>query len=314
MKDEAKIAENRRLRHERQAKRLRAEAVAREKAKLPVPHVGLAAYFTAPPSDDAARVARLADLLVDRRWPWLPWWASYSAWDKRQDGKSVRVGGVNGVAPLLAALARRDLTRLWLDRTAGRDNFTSVALSLNVHAAAQGDPLTLWVTCKSVDLPKGKSFTDFLALAHELILAVGANHATLGAWPTFNQAVSDTWLTRMVLDTPRGDINLGLPADFAAQIDLVGTWRRDVGGTYARHPRWGTYLHAAHVAAIGGVEKVRAVVDPARIDTIGPLMYIQLTDSIESALTAEAGEKRGALQTLMAPILVGAPVPPPPVP
>jgi hypothetical protein len=48
IKDEALMAENRRLRVERRVKRMRAEAVDRAKAKIAVPHVGLAAYFTVP--------------------------------------------------------------------------------------------------------------------------------------------------------------------------------------------------------------------------------------------------------------------------
>lgn len=314
IKDEALMAENRRLRGERRVKRMRAEAVDRAKAKIAVPHVGLAAYFTVPPSEDPTRSARIAELLVDRRWPWLPWWASYTAWDKRQDGTSKRVGGINGVTPLLATLARRDLMTLRLNRAAGRDNFTSVALSLDEHSAKRGDPLTLWITCKTIDLPKGKSFAEFLALAHELILAVGADHATLGAWPTYNQAIHDTWLIRTIVDTPRGDTNLGLPADFDMQMDLLAKWRHKVGRTYARHPRWGTYLHADHVAAIGGVEQIRAVVAPARIEAVGALTYVQLTESIDTALTPEAEHKRHALQALMTPILLGAPVPPPSAP
>ena len=109
----------------------------------------------------------------------------------------------------------------------------------------------------------------------------------------------------------RGDFDLGLPEAFRAQLDAVGSHLRQIGRAYARHPRWGTYLHAEHLAAIGGVDRVRAEVAPARIEPVGALTYLQLTDSIDTALTPEAGAKRRALEALMAPILVGAPLPPP---
>jgi hypothetical protein len=160
---------------------------------------------------------------------------------------------------------------------------------------------------RSGQLPVGKSFDAFLTLLHELVVTVEAEHAILGAWPTYAMARSDTGLTRMLLDTPAGDINLGLPLDFDAQRALVAEHSDRVGHAYARHPRWGTYLHAGHLAAIGGVEKIVAEVAPAVIQPIGALTYVQLTDSIDTALTPEAGAKRRALEALMAPILVGAP-------
>lgn len=63
---------------------------------------------------------------------------------------------------------------------------------------------------------------------------------------------------------------------------------------------------AGHVAAIGGVARIAAEVAPAVIQPVGALTYVQLTGSIDTALTPEAGAKRRALEALMAPILVGA--------
>jgi hypothetical protein len=87
---------------------------------------------------------------------------------------------------------------------------------------------------------------------------------------------------------------------------LLQRSKKFVGRTYARHPRWGTYLNAAHVAAIGGEARIRAEVEPAKIDAVGELTYIQLTDSVETALTPLAGERRQRLESLMAPIILGA--------
>lgn len=272
------------------------------------PHVGLAAYFERPVWREPALAQHLAALLVDKRWPWIPWWASYSGLHKRDDLSSVRVGGKNGTTPLIRGFAADHLSKLRMNRAKGGSNFTSLMLDLD-RSLEDWNPFQLLITCRSAELPAGKSFADWITLAHDLVNAVGARHATLGAWPTFDMAIGDTWLIRTVLDTPRGDINLGLPADFDDQMSLMSKWKHKLGRVYARHPRWGTYLHADHVAAIGGVERIRAEVEPARIDPVGALTYIQLTDTIESALTAEAGGKRRALQALMAPILLGAPLP-----
>ena len=273
------------------------------------PHVGLAAYFERAVWRDAARAERIAALLVDPRWPWIPWWASYSGLHKRDDRSSVRVGGKNGVTPLVRGFASDKVSALRMNRARGDSNFTSLMLDLD-RTIEEWDPFRLLITCRSAELPAGKSFEDWVALAHELITAVGALHATIGAWPTFDMAIGDTWLTRIILDTPKRDINLGLPPDFDEQMSLMSKWKHKLGRVYARHPRWGTYLHAGHVAAIGGVERIRAEVAPARVDAVGELTYIQLTATIDTALTSEAGVKRRALQTLMAPILLGAPLPP----
>jgi hypothetical protein len=129
---------------------------------------------------------------------------------------------------------------------------------------------SLQITCRATDLPAGRSIEDFLALIHEILDVVGAENAVIGAWPTRDYAICDVSFLRMVLDTPKGDINLGLTGEFARQRDLGSSVRYQLGRTYARFPRWGTYLHAGHLAAIGGLERVRAVVDPAVVQRSAP--------------------------------------------
>lgn len=305
MTDEA--AENRRRWLERKLTNARKAAAERSRPKVGVPTVGLAVYFAKPvgAGRDPAKEDALARLLVDPRWPWQPWWASYSAADAREDRPSVRVGGSKGHAALAEGIGNPRLWTLWMNRTMGDNNVATVMLDLRGVRADRVSKLL--ITSRTSELPVGKSFDAFLTLLHELVVTVEAEHAILGAWPTYAMARSDTGLTRMLLDTPAGDINLGLPLDFDAQRALVAEHSDRVGHAYARHPRWGTYLHAGHLAAIGGVEKIVAEVAPAVIQPIGALTYVQLTDSIDTALTPEAGAKRRALEALMAPILVGAP-------
>ena len=274
-------------------------------------NVGLAAYFHEPLWRVPGRIEQVSKLLVDPRWPWIPWWARFSAIHKRDDRSSVRVGGKNGAAPLVEGMSSPKLSTLRMDRTLGAGNFSSVALDLGRRGEEQWSEAAfeLRIICRSADLPAGRSFESWLTLAHELVSAVGSLHATLGVWPSYYHAVSDTSLAQFVLDTPKGQYLLAPMTEFRDHQRLVSKWRKFLGRTYARHPRWGTYLNAEHVAAIGGVERIRAEVQPARIDAVGDLTYIQLTETVETALTAEGNERRLRLQELMAPILLGAPRP-----
>ncbi len=272
------------------------------------PHAGLVAFFEKAVWVDPDRAQRVADLLVDKRWPWIPWWASYSGLHKRDDRRSVRVGGKNGSAPILEGLRSDKLSRLDMNRARGDGDFTSVMLNLDRSREEWNEPFQLRVTCRSAELPPGKSFAAWIELMHELVTELGVLHAILGAWPTYDLAICDTWLMNLILDTPQGDVDLGLPAGFQKQTSLAAKWFKFIGRRYARHPRWGTYLHDGHLEAIGGLARVKAEVEPARVDRVGELTYIQLTESIETALTPVAGERRRRLEDLMAPILVGAPV------
>jgi hypothetical protein len=301
--DPAVIEANRKKRQERQRARWKLEAERRARAKIPVPHLGVAAYFSKPVFANEVTIDRLARLFVDPRWPWLPWWASYSAPDPRNDSKAIRVGGKNGYSPIVEALRRRDLHALRLNRTHGENNNCSAEIDLHKLNAERETSYPLWLICKATDLPADKSIDDFLALTHEILEVVGAATAVIGAWPTHNYAICDVSFLRMVLDTPKGDINLGLTGDFARQRDLGSSVRYQLGRAYARFPRWGTYLHAGHLAAIGGLERVRAVVDPAVVQRVGALTYLQLTPSVDTAQSPEAEAKRRALEELMAPIL-----------
>lgn len=273
------------------------------------PHAGLAAYFERPVSQDHAVAERLADLLVDARWPWIPWWAEFSGVHKRDDQAAVRVGGKNGAAPLVEGLLSSRFARLRMNRAKGDKDFTSVNLNFDPARTQLGDeaPYRILATCRSAELPDGKTFDAWISLAHDLVATVGALNATIGAWPTYDMAIGDTWLTRVILDTPKGDTPLNdPPGEFMVQRELLKKWSHKLGRTYARHPRWGTYLNGAHVAAIGGVDRIRTEVQPARIEAVGELTYVQLTDSIGTGMSGVADERRRKLQALMAPILLGA--------
>ncbi len=63
---------------------------------------------------------------------------------------------------------------------------------------------------------------------------------------------------------------------------------------------------AGHVDAIGGRDRIQKEVQPALMEQIGDLLYIQLTAWIDDAWTPEMWNKRLKLRQLMEPILVPA--------
>ncbi len=142
--------------------------------------------------------------------------------------------------------------------------------------------------------------------AHAACDELEARHAVVGAWPSVDWAIADSWTMRTVLDTPKGDLVLGPNQKFQEQISLASSWKLFFGRTYARHPRWGNYLNDVHLEKIGGVERIAAEVEPAAIRRVGELTYVQLTSSVETGMSAEAGVKRDKLEALMAPMLPGA--------
>lgn len=280
-------------------------------AVVAFPHVGFAGYFS-DPLWRSAHLERITDLLVDPRWPWSLRSARFMGLDKRDD-HSLRLRRDDGASILQAKIASPRLDTLHMRHGQGDGNFAAASLDLGRRGEKWGFEAAyhLWITCRYVELPKGKDFAAWMTLLHELATAVGVANAVLGAWPSYEWAVGDTWLTRVVLDAPAGDIQLSPPARLNEQHHLISAWRKFLGRTYARHPRWGTYLNAAHLAAIGGLARVQAEVAPAVITPLGELTYLQLTPSIETAMSPEAEQKRQALEALMAPILVGAPRPTP---
>lgn len=257
-------------------------------------HAGLAAYFEHPVRDPA-HAERVARLLLDERWPWLPWYLSYRGIDRPFDRASKRVNGTTGPAPLAAGLLDPTLNAALLCRSVGDKNFGEA--ELNLGRIGKG-PFELLMVSRVAELPSGKTTAAWLTLVQDLVQALSPANAILGVWPARTPAVSDAMMMRVVLDARWGQHDLGV---LPTSSDPTKSW--DIGRQYARYPRWGTYLKDEHLAAIGGADRVRADVEPCAVERIGTVTYIQLTDAIETAMTPLAGERRRRLEALMAPIL-----------
>lgn len=265
-----------------------------------VPHLGFAAYFDQPLWRDRPRMERVARLLLDGRWPWLPWYAAFDGIERRDDCGAIRVGGKNGVEFLVGRLMDPGIATLVMRRTAGNGNHTECRMP----TGRQGEqwnldaPFDLQMISPMADLPPSKSTASWVSLVRDFVTEVRPLNAVLCPWPAFNPAISDVQMMRIVFDTRWGLSNVGVLPSSADP-----TPRHSIGRTFARYPRWGTYLNDAHLAAIGGVERVRAEVEPAKIERVGTVTFIQLTPSIETAMTAECGDRRRRLEALMTPIL-----------
>lgn len=83
--------------------------------------------------------------------------------------------------------------------------------------------------------------------------------------------------------------------------------RELLGDRYVRFPGWATFLRRAHVDAVGGREKLLAIVKPPVVHDVGDLLYVQLSASIEDALAPETEARRQALIALLQPIIVPLP-------
>ena len=257
--------------------------------------VGLASVFGEElrATDDVAR------LLADRRWPWRP--------------SLLRLGVVPGRDNPLArkrrlpGKKRRELVKEALEAP----NIANVGVSCSAaerenHAWAYVDtgrerappnayPFTALAFCRAQWLPEGVSLEPWLELVHELMVAVGASNGVI--------AVADEEIVQdeMFLQTSWRDSKRVNPN--AQEVSRESAGRHELGRRYVRLPRWGTYLAPPHVEAAGGRERIREVVRPAVVREVGPLLYVQLTVSTETAGSEEAAAKRDAFATLLAPML-----------
>lgn len=154
------------------------------------------------------------------------------------------------------------------------------------------------------ELPDGASLGAWIELVHELMVACDVGSAVMPVWSTASACLSDISFMRIVVDSRwMPEVDLGPPVDFALENSRANYWRIELGGTYVRHPRWGTYLRRARLDRIGGLDRVKDEVQPARVLELGELVFIQLTDRPETALTVEGEGKRRTLAAIMAPIL-----------
>jgi hypothetical protein len=135
----------------------------------------------------------------------------------------------------------------------------------------------------------------WLDLQHEILRLLGAAHGIVVASIDFDALGIELWLSNI-------DRN-GVPVHpDPAEISAYAVQRHKLGDEYIRAPRWGTYLKPAHVAAVGGRDKIVDVVKPPVVRDVGELLYVQLSEHVADALAPETEARRRVFADLLAPI------------
>ncbi len=156
-------------------------------------------------------------------------------------------------------------------------------------------PLSARGMCRA-DVPAGRSLEAWLGVVRELASLVAAAQGVIWADLDERPIVARQFLTgshqpKMPPDHPHNE---------SARINRV---RNELGERYVRPPGWGTFLRQSHLDAVGGRARLVEFVQPAVVEDIGPLLYVQLS-TLADALAPETEARWRALTELLAPITV----------
>ena len=269
-------------------------------------YAGFVGFYHEPLADRQA-VRRMAELILDDRWPWPMRWARFAQRVKPL-WSTDRLGGKRGIDPLVDSMLnpRRTTMRAYFSP---KDAVNTASIRVNLagdeFSPAWDDSFQVRGAVRVHDLPPGKQIDAWLGLTNDMLGLLKVDHAIITVFRTYWQVWGDVSLSRIVIDN-RGqpEIDLGPTGEFNDQNDDLIGHRSRTGRTYVRHPRWGNYWLPEHVEKVGGIERIREAVQPAKIEQVGHLIYIQLLPTMEDALTPAYAEKRHALQAIMGSICV----------
>jgi hypothetical protein len=275
-------------------------------------HVGFATRYAVPLVTSPDRAERVASLLLDPRWPWPPTSLSTVLLEPfTKHTNTRRLGAKTGQERLANSIQDPTVRVVMLScHSLESKNHAHVRLDTGTHALSSWEqPFKASGQTRAHDLPDGKAIDRWIELMHELMVALDVASAILPLYATATAVLADTMMGSIVSDSRwTGRTNLGPGDEFSNQNDRANYWRDLLGATYVRNARWGTYLRDHHVEAVGGLDRIRREVDPARVTALGSLTYFQLTETLDEGLTDACEAKRRAFDVLLAPIL------PPPIP
>lgn len=252
---------------------------------------------------DLETAREVARILTDARWPWLPSLVGAMqrpgqpvyTWRKgripaAELGATVTdiMASSLTVGAALSVAKKQDLDHAWYQVDNGHRQAAHEGIRYPFRAIAM---------CRATDLPVGASAMNWIELMHELVRVTGAPHALIWAGTDWRPIASRQFLTGV----PRPQY----PPDHPVyEIDRTRTHRAELGDRWIRSPAWGSYLKPEHVDAIGGRAKIVEIVRPDVVRDVGALVYFQLSERIEDAVTAETERKRRAFEELAAPVTV----------
>jgi hypothetical protein len=246
--------------------------------------------------------ARIADLLVDPRWPWplnlvrptpkpgAPdyTWPAGKVAHARLASLALDVLRSDRTLGLHVAASRNDeLNHVFAHIDAGHADYTG-------RPEGTALPFEAKLFCRAERVPPDSSLDAWVELLHELVVLLDAPSAVIFARPDERH----TWSLLYGTGSRRSDQPPDHPHNENARIAAA---RRTLGHDRIRPPEWGTYLAPVHVEQVGRARLVAAV---AVARDVGKLLYLQCSERAADAFTDEARARRRALAALLAPVTV----------
>jgi len=244
---------------------------------------------------DEQACAKLAALLVDRRWP-RPLALVRST---QKPGAPLFPWPKGKLAPAKFEHEARVILRS--DATRGFHGLSSRIHDAHAYAHIEAGhedftgrpdgtefPFEARLFCRA-----GGAVDGWVELVHEVAALLATANAVIFAIPDERHVHALLYSVGGGSDehaTPRG-----------REIRRVEGSRRELGARQIRAAEWGTYLSAGHVNAVGRENLIAAA---ATSREVGSLLYVQCSTTATEAFTAEAEARRQALRTLLAPITV----------
>ncbi|MCW5805488.1 MAG: hypothetical protein KIT31_24170 [Deltaproteobacteria bacterium] len=251
------------------------------------------------------RLARLAELITDARWHY-----TFKLINVGYISTSPRVPKFAGVIPraklqsaVLEALSSASASHVYVGCSRMEvGNHASIQVELGRDILQPGDAQHArgrWRVPDVADVEAAAA--SWVELAHAMVETMGAMHGVI-------ITATDAY----VMDAEISLVNTSIDGQpmhpRQAEITSYQVGRDTLGVKYIRRPRWGTYLKPAHVEAVGGRDKLLAVVKPPVVREVGELLYVQLSERIADATAPDTRTRYRAFCDLVAPIVM------PPVP
>ncbi len=249
---------------------------------------------------DPARQARVADLVVDPRWmhrfklvmlgfmPGVPHGLRFPGAipAARMRDIALEVLADGSVASAMFSISRKESSdHATFNVETGRQSLRTMSIRSNARVRVP----------ETVDLDTAGA--AWVELQHALVETLGVKHGVIVTATNEYVMNAETWLSLTSLNGRVMHPNPEEISSYAARSHMLGN-------EYVRRPRWGTYLKPAHVAAVGGRDKIVEVVQPPVVREVGDLLYIQLTERVSEATSDAAKARFRAFAELLAPITV----------
>lgn len=276
--------------------------------------LGFGLHYKVRVSEPPERAEKIASLMWDARWPWQPtkFYRPRLPWirGRKERGILDESNAHDLLRETLLDPKLRNVSLKWADFNERNEDLPS-AIEIDGNDTVdlrrlEPAPCHAFGHTRAAELPSGKSVDAWVELVHELAVTLEARAGVLCVYPTWWQVDDDIRYSQMPRPAP-GDPAFLEPEDFYKGESV----QRDIGGKYARFPRFGTYLNPEHVAALGGRKRIIEAIDLDEGDylvrDVGNLLYVQLGPEVAGPNFTGWGQLEAMhifrLMKFMAPVL-----------